>query len=70
MKTDKRIDEQWHRLVEAGRTQLKKASGFFAQEYPTGRKIEVRQLGLATGQRVIVKVHKRVHIPVKYIPSK
>jgi hypothetical protein len=63
--------KQWGQLVEAGRTQLQKASNFFTQEYPAtyGRKIEVRQLGLATGQRVFVRVIKRVHIPVTYIAS-
>lgn len=65
-------------LVNNGKTQLQKAGengrvrlSRFTKGLNTApsRKIEVKQYGLATGQRVFVRVKKRIQIPVKYIES-
>jgi hypothetical protein len=79
MKNKLQIDtHRLEQLVNAGRTQLQKAGkngrvrlSKFARGLNTApsRKIEVKQYGLATGQRVFVRVKKRIHIPVKYIES-
>jgi hypothetical protein len=66
-------------LVNNGKTQLKKAGEngrvrlskiVKGLNTAPSRKIEVQQRGLGTGQHIVVRVVKRIQIPVKYIESK
>jgi hypothetical protein len=80
MKSNLKFDTaRLEQLINNGRTQLQKAGkngrvrlSKFAKGLNTApsRKIEVQQRGLGTGQHVVVRVVKRIQIPVKYIESK